>query len=76
MEVEVNRGAVITALVLGLAVIGITVALLVEVNRGPSFRAEDYDNLQECLANIPSGWAPGSMQRDGAEQACRYVHGG
>lgn len=70
-----HRGAWVTALVLGLIVVGITAALLVEASRGPSFRAEDYDSLQECLANIPAEWAPGSMNRDGAEQACRYVHG-
>ncbi len=69
-----NRGALITALVLGLTIIGITVALLMEANRGPSFRADDYDSLEECLANIPVEWRPGSMQRDGAEEACRYVH--
>ena len=70
-----HRGAWVTALVLGLIVVGITAALLIEAGRGPSFRAEDYDSLQECLANIPAEWAPGSMNRDGAEQACRYVHG-
>lgn len=71
-----QRGAWVTALVLGLIVIGITVALLIEASRGPSFRAEDYESLQECLANIPAEWAPGSMNRDGAEQACRFVHDG
>ena len=71
-----NRGALITVVVLGLVVVGITVALLMETNRGPTFRAEDYDTLQECLANIPVEWAPGSMQRAGAATACRYVHGG
>ena len=70
-----NRSTWITALVLGLTIIGITVALLIETNRGPSFRAEDYDSYQECVANIPAQWAPGSLQRDGAEEACMYVHG-
>lgn len=70
-----NRGAVLTAAVLGLTLVIITVALLMEANRGPTFRAEDYETLQECLANIPVEWAPGSLQRDGAEQSCRYVHG-
>lgn len=70
-----KRSRLITALVLGLTLIAITVALLVEVNRGPTFRPEDYSSLGECLRGIPSEWAPGSMQRDGAEQACRYVHG-
>ena len=65
----------ITAVVLGLTVIAITVALLMEANRGPTFRARDYDSFQECLENIPPEWAPGSMQRDGAEESCRYVHG-
>lgn len=71
-----NRSTLITAVVLGLTIIAITVALLIEANRGPSFRAADYDSLQECLSNIPAEWAPGSMQRDGAEDSCRYVHGG
>lgn len=70
-----NRGTWITALVLGLIIVGITIALLVEANRGPSFRPEDFNSLQECLANIPVEWGPGTMQRDGAEEACRYVHG-
>ena len=70
-----NRGALLTAVVLGLTIVGVTVALLMEANRGPSFRAQDYDTLQECLASIPVEWAPGSMQRDGAAQSCRYVHG-
>lgn len=69
-----NRGAVITVVTLGLVVIGITVALLMEANRGPTFRAEDYESFQECLANIPMEWAPNSMQREGAAAACRYVH--
>lgn len=70
-----NRGTWITALVLGLTIVGITIALLVEANRGPSFRPEDFNSLQECLVNIPVEWGPGTMQRDGAEDACRYVHG-
>lgn len=69
-----NRGTLITAVVLGLILLGITVALLIETNRGPSFRAQDYDTLEECLANIPVEWRPGSMQREGAEASCRYVH--
>lgn len=71
-----NRGAWITALVLALTVIAITVALLVEANRGPTFRPADYQTLAECLRNIPTEWAPGSMQREGAQDACHYVHGG
>lgn len=70
-----NRSTWITALVLGLIIIGITVALLIETNQGPSFRAQDHDSYQECVANIPAEWAPGSLQRDGAEEACMYVHG-
>lgn len=70
-----KREKIITAVVLGLTVIGITVALLIEANRGPSFRPADHDTLQECLANIPAEWAPGSMNREGAVEACHYVHG-
>lgn len=70
-----NRGTLATAVVLGLMLIAVTVALLLEANQGPTFRPGDYDTLQECLANIPAEWAPGSMQRDGAVDACGYVHG-
>ncbi|MGK7312389.1 MAG: hypothetical protein ACN0LA_09140 [Candidatus Longimicrobiales bacterium M2_2A_002] len=70
-----NRGTMVTAVVLGLTLVAVTVALLMEANRGPSFRPRDYETLQECLANIPVEWAPGSLQRDGAVEACQYVHG-
>lgn len=70
-----NRGTMVTALVLGLTLVAVTVALLMEANSGPSFRPQDYATLQECLANIPAEWAPGSLQRDGAVEACQYVHG-
>ncbi len=69
-----SRSTWITAAVLAAIVLAIVVALLLEAGSGPTFRAEDYDSYQECLRNIPREWAPGSMQRSGAEDACMYVH--
>ena len=50
-------------------------ALFMEAASGPTFRAEDHPDLQACMRAIPAEWGPGSLQRDGAEQACMYVHG-
>jgi hypothetical protein len=69
-----NRLTLITAAVLAVIIGGIIVALLLEAGSGPSFRAEDYDSYQECVRNIPAEWGPGSFQRDGAVDACMYVH--
>lgn len=69
-----NRSTWITAAVLALIVAGIILALVLEAGSGPSFRAEDYDSHEECVRNIPAEWGPGSFQRSGAEDACRYVH--
>lgn len=70
-----KRSTLITAVVLIGTLIGIIVALFLEASAGPTFRAEDYESVQECVRNIPAEWGPGSLQRDGAEQACMYVHG-
>ncbi len=64
----------ITAAVLTAILTAIVAALLLEAGSGPTFRAEDYDSHQECLRGIPPEWAPGSLQRSGAEDACMYVH--
>jgi hypothetical protein len=69
-----NRLTLITAAALALIIGGIMVALLLEASAGPSFRAEDYDSYQECVRNIPAEWGPGSIQREGATDACMYVH--
>ena len=69
-----TRSTWITAAVLAAIVAAIVVALVVETSRGPSFRAEDHDSYEECMRNIPGEWGPGSLQRSGAEDACRYVH--
>jgi hypothetical protein len=63
-----------TAVVLAGTVVVIMLALFIEAASGPTFRAEDYDSYQECIRNIPVEWGLGSAQRDGAEEACFYVH--
>lgn len=69
-----NRSTWITVAVLAVIVVGIIAALLVEAGAGPTFRPDDYDSYQDCMRNIPGEWAPGSVQRSGAEDACGYVH--
>ncbi len=69
-----SRTGWVTALVLAATVVVVLAALFWEAASGPTFRAEDYDSYRECIQNIPAGWGPGSPQRDGAEDACMYVH--
>ena len=63
-----------TAGVLGVVIVVVVAALFMEAAAGPTFRAEDYASYQECVGNIPAEWAFGSPQRDGAEEACFFVH--
>ena len=70
-----SRTTLITGIVLVLMVVVIVAALFMEAASGPTFRAEDHPDLQACMRAIPAEWGPGSLQRDGAEQACMYVHG-
>ena len=70
-----KRSTALTAAVLVGALVAIIIALFMEAAAGPTFRAEDYESVQECMRAIPAEWGPGSLQRDGAEQACMYVHG-
>lgn len=69
-----RRSTWVTAAVLVVMVVAIVAALLVEAGSGPSFRPEDHGSYAECVREIPREWAPGSIQRSGAEDACRYVH--
>lgn len=69
-----RRSTWVTAAVLAVMVVAIVAALLIEAGSGPTFRPEDYDSYGECVREIPREWAPGSLQRSGAEDACRYVH--
>ncbi|HUG39321.1 MAG TPA: hypothetical protein VMM12_02495 [Longimicrobiales bacterium] len=69
-----NRSRWITAGILGAVLAIIVVVLVRTAASGPTFRAEDYATYQECTRNIPAEWGPGSLQRSGAEDACRYVH--
>lgn len=69
-----KRSTWITAAALAIIIVAIVAALLLEAGSGPTFRPEDYASHQECLRNIPAEWAPGSLQRSGAEDACMYVH--
>lgn len=56
--------------------VGALVLTAVAVTRwglgGITFRAADYDTLQECMAGIPLEWGPGSLERTRAESACQY----
>ena len=52
----------------------IVTALVIETTSGPSFRAADYANMNECVQNIPSEWLRGSLEYDSAETSCFYVH--
>lgn len=67
-------GTKFTLLVLVLVIGGIVAALIREAGRGPSFRAGDYTSLEECLRHIPADWLDGSIERTGAETACRHLH--
>ena len=69
-----RRTGLVTALVLAAIVALIVVALFREAASGPTFRAEDHATYDECIRNIPPEWAPGSLGRTGAEDACAYVH--
>jgi hypothetical protein len=69
-----TRTTWITAAALALIVAAIVVALLMEAASGPTFRAEDYASYDECIRNIPAEWGRGTLQRDGAEEACFFVH--
>lgn len=69
-----KRARVVTGIVLAAVIVAIVVALFLEAASGPTFRPEDYATYQECVRNIPVEWGPGSMQREGAEQACGFVH--
>ncbi len=69
-----KRATKLTLLVLALATIGIMAALMREAAENPVFRAADYESLGECLQNIPAEWLDGSIERTGAETACRHIH--
>lgn len=63
-----------TVTILMVVVVVIMWALFREMGAGPTFRAADYGDMEECVRNIPLEWRPGSLERDGAEAACYYVH--
>ena len=69
-----KRARWLTAVLLIVLAIGIVAALMVEATSGPTFRAEDHADHAACVAGIPAEWGPGSLERSGAEDACRYVH--
>jgi hypothetical protein len=69
-----SRRSLYTFIILVIVVIGIVALLFREATRGPTFRADDYGTLQECVANIPIEWARGSLEYTGAEAACQYAH--
>jgi hypothetical protein len=69
-----NRLTQITAVFLVVVVVVLVAALYHEAASGPTFRAEDHDNFTECVSNIPREWLPNSLERQGAETACMFVH--
>ena len=69
-----KRSSWITLGAVAAIVVVIVVALLRHAASGPTFRAEDYDTFPDCMAGIPAEWPAGSLERSGAENACRYVH--
>lgn len=71
-----KKGSRVTVLVLAVIVIGLIALLMREAMSGPVFRAADYASYEDCIANIPQEWAPGSLEQTGAEAACGYEHRG
>jgi hypothetical protein len=71
----VSRLTQITVVFLLLVVAGVTAMLYLEAASGPTFRAEDHASFLECIQNIPPEWLPNSLERQGAETACMFVHG-
>jgi hypothetical protein len=59
---------------LALTMIVILGALIVQTSQGPTFRAADYADMNECVRNIPTEWVRGTLERDGAETSCFYTH--
>ncbi|MEX2531101.1 MAG: hypothetical protein WD960_10045 [Gemmatimonadota bacterium] len=55
-------------------VVVIFTALVVQASRGPSFRAADYADMNECVRNIPVEWLPGGLEYSSAETSCYYIH--
>lgn len=69
-----NRTNQITVGFLVVVVVGLIALLYREAASGPTFRAGDFDTYAECIRNIPREWLPNSLERQGAETACLYVH--
>jgi len=69
-----GMGTRFTLIFLALTVAVILTALILETSRQPTFRAADHSNMRECVENIPREWRRGSLEYDGAEAACFYVH--
>ena len=69
-----NRLTLITGIVLAAVAVFLVAALFHEAASGPTFRAEDYDSFEECMRNIPREWLPNSLERQGAETSCMFVH--
>ena len=69
-----KRSSWITLGVLVVIAIAIVAALMSYTAARPTFRAQDFAGYPECMAGIPAEWEAGSLERSGAEDACRYVH--
>jgi hypothetical protein len=73
-EAHVNRLTLITVAFLVGVVVFLVAALYREAASGPTFRAEDHATYGECIRGIPIEWLPNSLERQGAETACLFVH--
>lgn len=69
-----NIGTRFALIFLIATIVVIFTALVVQTSRGPTFRAADYADMNECVRNIPSEWLRGSLEYDAAETACYYIH--
>jgi len=69
-----EMGTRFTVAFLALVVVVILGALIMETSSGPTFRAADHADMNDCVQNIPREWRPGSLEYDGAEAACYYIH--
>jgi hypothetical protein len=69
-----KRRTWITLGVLAAVVVALIGMLMAEAARGPSFRAEDWADFHDCVANIPAEWQRGSLEFIQSEAACGYVH--
>jgi hypothetical protein len=57
---------------LSVALVVVAVLVAREALGGPTFRASDYETMEDCMRNIPREWLLGSLERGRAEAACAH----